>query len=590
MPSKKSLKIFGLSAVALLGLTACGGTITAHPSTYKAELIASTEYTDKIYNNVASVVYDAVEKNGIGSDVLNEILYLYAVTTFGPYDATVKAAGVPVALGQITLSEAAADQTKIAAFIKAHKVYWDSDRRDETADVTETEKARVITKVSTIKERIAEKMYNKISGGSYSDRHIFSEAKFLKELRKNFYNVADPDTAGTDNLYTGTITPDVEPKDVFVNDQGIGYLHLKNYMDEANTYIVDEIMPEIYREFLNELYVLEESESALRNSIARNVNIIEIKYNENYPNASYYLADTLVKELNNPDHPVEDVLKRFKDYSKAYLGTTIDSTTSEILNEAGKNIPETDDKAFTYNYTGGVVGSYYTGTEYGDLAKKYIKMIEAKTVDTSAENSFTSSGVYPTYVGLDLKKKELDEKDYVTSGWFIKNGGLASLPSAIRERLFNIAVGTSVKETEADREKASRKYVDGHWEEAEGESTSYIVRVNGHNYLKKDVRVKGERIENDILHYDSSSKSYYIIEVLEATTTSKLNPASSYSYTRTRGADVMERIINEANHIVAAGGSYSSLSAKKYLKAMNIQYHDTDVYTYFVNNYPELFE
>ena len=579
MQNKKVLKIFGLSAAALLTLAACG-TTTAKPSTYSDELIKTASYSEQIYNNTARVVYDAVQKAGIGGDVLNEVLYLYAVTTFGPYNNTVNAAGVPVGLGEVTLSQAADSDANLSTFIKAHKVYWDESRADETAPVTESEKERVKAKIQTVNDRIAERMYDKISGGAYSDRHIFSEKKFLKELRKGLESVRDPEV-GTENLYEGQILPSVEPKDVFGAN---GYLHLSNYMDEANTYIVDKIIPEIYRELLNELYVTQETYSTLGRSYARKVNIIEIKNNSNFPSASFYLANALVKELNDPTSTIDDVAQKFKDYSVAFLGTNAtSSTTQEILDKAGGFKKVTDGSAF--------VGTYYEGTEYGDLATKFDKMINAKKIDTAAESSFSNSGAYPVYVGLQQKKMELEEKDYVTSGWFIKNGGLSTLPDAIRNRLFNIAVANGVKEKDEDIEKTARKYdsVKKAWVEGETEG-DYVCRINGHNYLKKADRIKGESIEKDILHYDATSKSYYIIEIEEAVASSKLNLDSLTNYARLRGDSVMESITNSVNQLVAKSESYSTLATKKYLKAMEFIYHDDSVYNYFYSNYPELFE
>lgn len=588
MQNKKFLKVFGLGAVALLGLTACGS-VTAKPSTYNDALIDTTSYSEKIYNNTARVVFDAIQKGGIGSDVLNEILYLYSVTEFGPYNATVKAAGVEVAEGEITLSEAVTSEEKLASFIKAHKVYWDDSRKesgDTAAAISNSEKERVKAKVQTINDRIAEKMYAKISTGSYSDRHIFSEAKFLSDLKKNLKSVRDPEV-GTENLYTGQILPGVEAKDVFKEG---GFLNLSNYMDEANTYIVDEIVPEIYRELLNELYVVEENYNTLGRSSARKVNIIEIKNNDKYPSASYYLANALVKELNSTESAPTDVLKRFKEYSAAYIGTSNNSTTQAILNAAKPSAGSADADIFkAFGNDEDITGVYYGATEYGDLAQKYVKMLESKSVDTSAENSFTNSSSYPSYVGLGLQKMDLEEKDYVTSGWFIKNGGLTELPSSIRDRLFNISVASGVKESEEDQQAASRKCTDGVWSEAANEN-AYVCRINGHNYLKKADRVKGDSIEKDILHYDASSKSYYIIEIEEAVSSSKLNVESNYNYVHLRNASVMENIINEVNKLVAQDSSYSSLATKKYLEAMSIAYHDDSVYNYFLSTYPELFD
>lgn len=580
MKNKNFLKVFGLSAIAVLGLTACG-TVTAKTTDYSDKLTAVSNYDQTIYNNMKSVVYDAIHDEGIGSKVLDQVLYLYAIGQFGPYNRQVEAGGVVVGVGEVTLSEATESDEKLNQFVKAHKAYWDSDRVDATANASASEKERVQAKLDSVNDRIAIKMYNKISGGSYSDRHIFKEKNLLKDLRKQLASVENPATAGTSKLYEGQLLPNVEPKDVFKAE----ILHLENYLSEANTYVVDEIVPEIYRELLNELYVNENNYNALGRSYARKVNIIEIKNNSNYPNAAYYLASALVSEINAApsSYAIDDLLQRFKDYSTASIIPT-SSTEIEILTNAGGFEKRTKDKDG--------IGDYYLGTEYGDLASKYVKMLNVVgAVDTATESSFTNSGAYPTYVGLAQQKMALQEKDYVTSGWFIKNGGLNDLPSEIRSRLFNIAVANGVKEKADEQAQASRTYDEANqvWKEAENEN-AYVCRINGHNYLKTGSRIKGESIDRDILHYDSSSQSYFIIEIEEAVSSSKLSKESSNNYAQTRGDKAMEGIINNVGELVGAGESYSSLAAKKYLEALSITYHDDSVYNYFLSNYPELFE
>ena len=575
------LKVFGISTVALLGMTACS-TVIANPTDYSDSLITAEGYDKQLYNNVASVVYDAIHDNGIGSKVLDQTLYLYAVKEFGAFDGTVVAGGVPVGLGEVTLSTALESTDNLNNFVSAHKVYWDSSRTDANAPASATERTRVKAKLDTINDRIAVKMYNKISGGSYSDRHIFYEERFLNSLRTSLQSVQDPATAPTGTLTVSQILPEVEPEKVFEKE----LLHREHYQSEANTYIVDEIVPTIYRELLNELYVNEETYSTLGRSYARKVNIIEFKNNSEYPSAAYYLAKSLASEINKPadSYTINDIQETFKLYSKAAVGVVTAGTAAADLLELSGGFEHKSDARDG-------VGDYYLGTEYGDLAKKYVDMLNAKTVDSSAESSFSNSNAYPTYIGLGQQKMALEEKDYVTSGWYIKNGGLTSLPESIRSRLFNISVANGVKEKASERADYERTYSDGEWHEGENEN-AYVCRINGHNYLKKESRVKGEGIENDILHYDASSKSYFIVEIEEAVSVSKLSKDSSNNYAATRenGAQEMEDIINEVGKIVAEGESYPTLAAKKYLKAMGISYHDDSVYEYFKSNYPELFE
>ena len=580
---KNKFKILGLSLVGLMALTACSTSeIQAKPTDYNDSLITLPSGQAELYNNVKSVVYDAIHDNGVGSDVLQEVLYLYAVEAFGAYNKQVKVADYD-ASEHVTLEEAVKSNSTMtmSEFVKQHKAYWDEGRTSESLEpASETERLRVVAKYTAINSRFAKKMYEKISGGSYTDRHIFSEAKLLKALRAQLENVADPDLAGIE-LYEGIIKQEVEPEDVFTH-----YLHLEHYMSDANTYIIDEIMPDVYKDLLSELYLLQETYNSLGRSYARKVNIIEFANNSAYPDAAFYLANQLVNEINAApaDFDITNMLQRFQEYSRAYVGVfETGSKEEKIIVDAG--VFEKRD----YSATIPELSPYYLGTEFGDTGNSYYKLMTTSKNDSSLQSKFTGSNSYPTYVGLAMQRLETEEKDHTTTGWFIKNGGLSSLPSDIRSRLFNIGVANGVKETEADRTAASRTFVNGEWKEAQDEN-AYVCRINGHNFLKKAERVKGDSIEKDILHYDASSKTYYIIEIEEAVSSSKMSPTSANYYGVTRGKDVVEDIINSIANIVSDAESYGTLATKKYLKEMAIQYHDESVYNYFKTNYPELFE
>ena len=597
MATKKIIKVFGLSLIGLLALTGCDE-IVATPKDYEDQLVEPKDFSDEIYNNIASVVYDSIHESGIGSDVLNQVLYLYAVNTFGPYNSQVVVNNQEIGDSQITLEEAANDDSKIDAFILAHRGYWnDSKKTSHPEGVSDSERERVRTKYNTVNDRIAEEMYNKISSGSYSDRHIFSEDTFLKSLRSSLESVADPSTIKAADKFKGQILPNIEPEEVFINEEtGEGYLHRDYYESDDNHYIVEDIIPTIYRQLLSEQYLLEETYNTLGRSYARKVNVIKLKTNDNYPNAAYYLAKALVAEINatGSNYKIPEgedgLLNRFKQYSNAYIGVIDESTEEgeELANILKDRLEKVED-------TPAEIGTYWKGTAYGDTAEKYIEMknVAENGVNSELENLFTNNGAYPAAVGLQQEIYSLQENDYTFNGWYVKNGGLTELPESVRSRLFNIGVANGVKESEDDIERVERTYDSKYgWQEGEIEN-AYVCRINGRNYLKTASRVKGDSIENDILHYDADSKTYYIVEIVEAVSSSKLSKNGSRNYIHTRGDDgeeIMQNIINEVTKVIGTGESYATLATKKYLKEMSIEYHDESVYNYFKDNYPELFD
>lgn len=597
----KKLLVLALSAFGVLGLTACNE-VNAKPQDYSSQLVTVENYDKTIYNNELSVVYDKIRSGSLGSDVLNELLYSYSITTFGYYNKSVSPAP---AEGTITLEDAYkniisndADKSVAKKFIDAHKAYWTLDDNGERVADQEGEFARVEAKWLSIEDRISENLYSAISGSSYISENIFSEKKFLRGLHAALENVPDPDATGFGGeLYEGILDPDVEARDVFiktVDDAEEGFLHRQYYQSENFHYVEKKIIPTIYRQLLNEQYLLDETYNTLGRSYARKVNIIKIADNTNYPKASDYLVKQLVEDISAEPNAAtvkestnKADLELFKTYAGLYVGSNLTDEQKEL-------IADTDLKDVFVNK-----GDYYAATEYGDLKEQYNKIYRAPvegytdaTFDTSAEDTFTGSNKYTKEVGLELKTRELELKDYTTTGWFVKNGGLTELPESIRNRLFNIGVANGVKETEEAQLAAERWQKTGDtWNYTVPENESpYVARINGKNYLKTSSSIDGSDRKNDILHYDSSSSTYYIIQIEEASSSSKLSKKSANSYEELRSVTDMERIVNEITKVVGAGESYATLATKYFLEKMAIEYHDDVVYNYFKDTYPELFE
>ena len=93
-----------------------------------------------------------------------------------------------------------------------------------------------------------------------------------------------------------------------------------------------------------------------------------------------------------------------------------------------------------------------------------------------------------------------------------------------------------------------------------------------------------------MLFYDRSSSTYYIVQIEEAVSSSKMSKTSDNRYAVTRSSSVMQEIVNEVAKVIAGGESYTTLSNKYWLEKLNLKLHDTVVYEYFKSNYPELFE
>lgn len=572
MQTKKLTKFLALAVLATIGLTSCSDDIIAKPSDYDDKIVT---FEEEVYNNVKNIVYDAIREESLASEVLESVLYEFSKSIVGSYnhlttdntdEITLKDATEAIHLnGQgFILNETT---TKFIDDHKAYHVLDDNDEHDR-----QQEYAKVVAKWNSIEERIAEKCHEEIAGGAYSFRNRFDEREYLYSLYTALGNVANPTKVAATSVSTDKlISPDIEPEEVFDKE----LLHRENYQfnyelgqDETAstnpyTYIEDDIIPGIYNELLVEQYLLDETYNTLGRSYARNVNIVSIKSNEKYPKAATYLVNHFVDTvINNKANTKPVTLDTFKTLSNAWKG--VDLTTDEENLLKGS-------KGFTAK------GGYYLGTEYADVMEDYNKITDnPATTDTAIEASFTGNNSYPKEVGLSIKKDEIDLKDHTENGWYIKNGGLSHLPEGIRSRLFNIAVANALDNDETIDRWSNEFDAD--------EESAYVAKINGAYYLKVS-ETQGGSSTRDILHYDADSKTYYIVQIVEATSTSKLSRESENAY-----GENMEEIVNEVVRVVADNETYKTLSTEHWLKEADLEYHDTVVYDYFKENYPDLFD
>lgn len=598
--SNKFNKVLAVALLGAMGLVGCSSEVQAKSANYDDKLLDYSNNDDEIYHNLVSIVEDAYRDGSLASHVLDEILYQYAVSVFGRYNRVAE----PYNLGvnEITLKEAVLDIKKnpdnptiARQFIDNHKAYWTTDDDGErltTDEAKASEISRVKAKWQTIEDRISIELYNTITGGSYSTRGNFSEVKFLKELRSGMSKVANPyddTTKMWDEDDELVFTPDVDEKEVFTGEwidaQGntqTGYLHRENYQsnydlddvetkDETVRYVEDEIIPTIYRTLLVEQYLLDESYNTLGRSYARKVNVLSIKTNSNNDKAADYLMKYFVRNvISVKDNEVD--LDDMKDVSNAYKG--LDTAYLDKVNGVFAN-------AFPVKNSG-TVNQYYVGTDYGDMMKEYEKITtDINTTDSSIESDFTGTYTYSIETGKKIKENDIKAKDYTIDGWYIKNGGLSDLPDTIRTRLFNIGVAT-----ELDKEGVVDRFATGTYKADDSES-KLVAKINGKFYLKVASKQAGSEVTDDILFYDSDSSTYYVVQIEEAISASKLaKEATKQTYT----SDEKEEIINEVAKVIASDDTYRTLSTKHWLEEASLKYHDTTVYEYFEENYPELFE
>lgn len=623
---KNILKISALALLSAFTLTSCSDDIIAKPADYdnNSPVITIEGFNGTIYNNNFTDIYDSIRDGSLAQDVLDSLLYQYSISVFGNYNK-VTAAKIgdeehPNPYGEITLKAAVAglnadatsgnDNTK--KFIKEHSAYWTKNKAgdrvddnnkvvDKDAEPSKSEYARLNNKWKTIEKRIAEKLYAAISGGSYSDRNIFKEEKYLRALAADIENNVRAASANPD-LFEGILTSKVEDYQVFTvktecldATKGEDFiLHRQNYQSNADlnqeesveqdaTYVEDKIIPEIYRQLLVEQYILDESYDTLGRTSARHIDVLAIAKNSEYAKGAVNLMNTFVNDTIFDSARTTDItLDNFKVVSNAWVGAFMSDKANhqEEYNLMKKAVPE-------YEQTN-AVGEYFQGTAYGDMMEE-LEKISANPKLSENESTYTNSGAYTWETGRDIKTAELQLKDYTSTGWYVKSVGVSTLPDSLKNQLFDINVANALngdKCVEYSYDATTQKW--GTNEDAGNTNLINVVgKVKDQYFLRNTSRIAGNPVESDILF--ESDGTYYIVLVQDAIRSKNLNKAN-YAEASAAELDKLETYINEIVQLVADNDTYQNLSKKHWIKKMDIKFHDTVVYDYFKSTFPEIFE
>ena len=624
---KNILKVSAIALLSAFALTSCSDDIIAKPRGYEdknSPVVTIKDYNGTVYNNTFTDIYDSIRSGSLAQDALDELLYEFSVSVFGNYNRVTahKIDEKEERFGKITLKAAVkglnADATSgnedTKDFIKSHSAYWTKNKSgervddqnkvvDKDADPSASEYARLNNKWKTIEKRIAEKLYAAVSGGTYSDRNVFFEEKYLRSLAADIENNVKVINDGT-KLFEGILTSAVEDYDVFnvqtenMKGEQDFILHRENYQSNAGldqvedpeaqdaTYVEDKIIPDIYRQLLVEQYILDESYDTLGRTSARHVDVLAIAKNSNYALGAKSLMETFVQDSifdNARQNAI--TLDSFKVVSNAWVGA--------FMSEA--NYDQTPEYALinkaVSEYKVDGANPYFKGTAYGDMMEELEKVSDNPKLSEN-ENTYTNSNTYTVEVGKEIKTRELQLKDYTSTGWYIKSVGISTLPDSIKNQLFDINVANALSGEESNKcVEYTYDSAEAKWKTNESVDNKNLInvvgKINGQYFLRKTSRISGEPVENDILL--ESDGTYYIVLVQDAIRSKNLNKAN-YANADAAALDKLETYINEIVQLVADNDTYQTLSKKHWIKKMDLKFHDTVVYDYFKTTFPEIFE
>jgi len=551
MTNKKKGLFLTLVAASAFVLSSCNE-VTALPKFYEDPIILNDDGTKTdVYQNIMSLIYDALTSSSDNpKKVLDEMMYVIAVDQFGSFAEVEE------------LAAKDANAAEVRTFIEAHDNVY-RDENDAEADKVANEFARLVHFKDTMDYRIKEVFHDAATGGSYSKRSRFDEEKYAVSLVGDLYDIEGVFEDATVWYKDVLVTPDVEVEDI------VNFVHIDRYQD----YIERGVLPRLYREKLVEQFIYDNNYSSLGRTYAREVEYIKIVNNDAYPSAAKSLINAFVDKYILDVNAADEV--DFEVLANAWRGIDLSPDAVTLLETAftGTSVPVTDADVLA-QLAGPSV--YYPQTQFGSIAKDYLKITDDRfTNDTGIESDFTNSNAYTKQVGLTIKSDSLKLEDYTNDGWYVKSGGLSELPEAIRSRLFNINVANEVGSVEA--EDATHSY----------ESGQYVRNLRGEFYLTPTTSEQGTDVRKDnFVIYDISSSTYYIIKVKEAVSTSKLSRLSDNSYPTLEREDIAK----EVTHVLSAKDSYINNAYESYIKLYSVIYHDTTIYDYFKEQFPDLFD
>ncbi len=422
-----------------------------------------------------------------------------------------------------------------------------------------------------VDKRAKEKFYSEITSGSYTYRSVFDEKKFVVERvyrAENSYIVdaagAAVDIGALDAVATGfykegIFLPTVT-KDNF-DDPTFKLVHFDYYKH----YIEEKYVDVIYREKLVEKYVQNEQKSTLGRNYAREVEYVAIANNSKHPTAASALVNAFIDQniLGTNDADLNILANAWRGVEDDFIGNEAALLTATGIKDSTKD-----------------------HTLYGDILSDFAKInANPELTDATIEERFTGSGKYAKEVGLEIEKTEVRKQKFVTSDWGIKNGGLSTLPEAIRSRLFNIGTANGVDFVKDDLGVLADA---GKWtDDATRLANTFVRNIGGDYYLVPKTYEKGNN--RNFLFFENDT--FYIVKVKEAVNTAKLaeKDADSNSYENFKTAEEITAIVDEVTYHLSQLEATKTNALNFYMKDLTVVFHDEDVKNFFVEKFPEIF-
>jgi len=586
-----SKKLFtGLLALSAGFVLASCDPVKALPKNYNESIVVNNDGSElDISDNDLLQIYNLVEE-GKNEKVVSQILEKIAENKFGTFKDFIEVNDGTKSLSDFVSGDEETKEVREKFFGEDAKT---QERRfkDFTEDVT---------------SRISESFYNEITSGSYNDEDgKFSEEKLYNAKRYDLFDLHKLDkTNDADKLVINNkfyVDNTITKENAIDKLQGVYY----NLEEGAHGYIEEKVYPDILKNKLVEDYIYTENPASLGRAYARKVNYVKVSFDDNTYASLWELmkafSERYVKTTAemNFEH-ITNAVRGFSVFNETATGTnylvnnvvTEASDAYNLLHDVYGDV-DTDPDHPTYNainvdadimYTGIKLvqaGDYYKDTKLGEILVSFQKAQQAEDLGRFAPESltaeldkFTGEGKTKEY-GLMQKLISLAKEDFTTDGWYLKNGGITELPSALRDRLFNIRVAN-------DLENVAEESPYGTYD-----SKHYFRNINGKKLV---LPTNASSSDYNYVYADMDGKAFYILEVLEAPSTAKLNKDSAAAYKDGDEVDEVkiEQISRQVAKILGTKDSYIKDAYTEFLNNYEFTFYDQSLFDYLKSEYPDL--
>lgn len=598
--------VAGICALSAAFILASCDPISAVPKNYNDPIVVNKDTKAAIEddNNKVGKIYDSIATDR-NTKIVSTLLENVALGKFGSF---------------IDLKTAyEGDEAAKEKYISDHAsvLVRKGDKDVKGFNEKQVQLARFDNLYKDIMARINEFFYNEVTSGSYNDDEgRFDEGKLWMAHYYEFYDLGNRDEAMKNVRF---VTNDITKENAYNELKGKYYLTAEEAKAGKRGYIEEKVYPQILKDKLVEEYVLNNNYASLGRAYAREVNYIKISYETDifaWDLLKNFAEDYIIHSTDALDFEIiTKAIKGFdsvKDFqldpanpSDIYRGIVKLADGSPAKELLKKTLKETDkvvevkaediSKHYMLDNVALIeADTYYRDTKLGELIYSYQKAIRAEEAgrfpiasDKAELDKFTSSGKSKEY-GLREKLISLAKEDYTTEGWYVKNGGLSELPSALRDRLFNINVASKLDDGSlADEHPASEGKEDtmGSYENG-SKRLPYLRSINGRKFV---IPAKSQTYaENpyNYLYQDVDGKAFYIVQVLEAPSTAKLNTAADSTYDGIKA----EKLARSVAKVLGTKDSYIKDAYTEELRPYTFTFYETSLYEHFKSEYPDLFE